>query len=406
MAKHLDWESIKQNSMNLMSDIRGGVETMVLSKNIKKEMEEGASLAEILHKHLPTVDLEVIQEDAASLEKGVGKVYKAKDEEVDASWVKSHLNDRMADMDEKERVTFLSNLITAERAMHPDIELEEEALELMESLKTAEACTAEDVDVLVNLANSVLKEHAGMLTQISWKAMEKRMHKLDHELIEENIGFGEEVSIAYAAACYIQQQCGKAVKMNKEDKTDLPTELLGSAAAASVESSYLMQQYCRGRITKKVFFDKLERLYTAVLTFVCEHKIGVAVQAVLTVVVFVALFSLISEILYISPILRILGAAVISVWITTQGITTKDIEDALNAVWDAATNIWENIKSAYKKTIAGFKGNADADVEEDIVDTEFAEDATEETAEFDFESENEEENEEEDEDEAGYEAVY
>ena len=299
MAYTLTLDNVTENYKNFIPELQMGIETKILSMRIKKTMDEGKTLEEIVSTYLPNVAIDVIKEDVAALEKGVNKVYAAQDEETDAAWVKSHLNECMLERSDKERVMFLSNIILAERVLHSDIELEEDALTQMKALREADACTAENVNWLLEIANDVLSQHAGMLTQMSWKAMEHTMFQLDYEILEENIVYGKESALAYAAAYYIQQACGKKLKikntMNQE--MSLPAEVLGNVAAASVESSRLMQLYCTGKIEKKIFFAKINGIYKSVITFICEHKAALVVQTILTVGAFYYMFSLISILL-------------------------------------------------------------------------------------------------------------
>lgn len=323
-------------------------------------------MEEIITEHLPGMGEQEIQRAAEFLADGVKSVYDDINEQVDNEWVKKRLNKDMLNLSNKERVIFLSNLIAAERAAYPDMTLGDDVLARIKDLREAEDNTASDVDELLAFAGSALKYHAGLLKRQSVIAMEKRLYELDHETVESEILAGMENSLAYAGACYIMQQCGELVVVNGEDASEMHPQMLGTAAAVSVESSKLMELYSAGKISMKVLQQKIESMLTAALTFVCSHAVtvlAVATQSAAGFGLFIGLLSLMTDWLYLHPVLVILSASAVSIFSVTKLVTTKDIENVYLGIWETAKVLWAVCRGLWDKLTGKVLREDDLDAE-------------------------------------------
>lgn len=391
MTDTMNMDTLRQIPESLAADIRSSVKTLNLSHSIYAQLKEGMALENILTGYLPNMERKTLEDTAQCLSDGVQSVYTSMGEEVDGKWVKQHLNKRMVDLNDKERVTFLGNLITAVRTAYPDIQMDDSAVRTMNMICSAEDNTEADVAVMLDLTGTMISEHAGLLRRQSVAAMEKRLHKLDHETVASQVSSGLDSAIAYAAACYITQQCGELTTVNKQDASNMPPYLIGVAAAAGIESSKLMELYSTGKIAMAALQSDLEKLFTSALAFVCDHvilTIAVGMQVVLAVNLFDMLLPLMTELLYFSPVLIVLATASISIFASTQLITTRDFVDVINLVWNLAKSLWNKLFGNQESEIQSVPAIVDASVT--AVEDENAEEDEDEDAEEEDEAEQEE----------------
>lgn len=363
MTDTLNMDKFAQIPENLVADIRSNAKTLMLSHSIREELRDGMALEKVLAGYLPNMERKTLENAAQCLSDGVQSVYTSMEEEVDAKWVKQHLNKRMVNLKNKERVTYLGNLITAVRTAYPDIQMDASAVRTVNTLCNAEDNTDADVSAMLDLTGTIIWEHAGMIRRQSVAAMEKRLHKLDHETIISQVSSGMDSAIAYAAACYIAQQCGDLTKINKQDASDMPPYLIGVAAASGIESSKLMELYSTGKITMAALQSDLEKLFTSALVFVCDHvvlTIAIGMQIVLSINLFNMLLPLMAEWLFFSPVLIVLATAGISVFVSTQLVTTRDFVDVINMVWNLAKSLWNKMFGNHEAEIQSTPAIVDA----------------------------------------------
>lgn len=386
MEQTMDFEKPEQETGNSTKDISGTMKTLKLARKIYKELEAGKSMEEVISERLPKKDVRAIQRDSKLLDEGVTSVYQAKNEEIDETWLEQRLNASMVDLTEKERVRYLGNLIHAVKTAYPDIQLDADGLDEMYALCEAEECTKEDVSMVLGLAEEALEGHAGLLKRQSVAAMNKRLYQLDHKTIEQQINSSEDRARAYAAACYIQQQCGEQMNVDGQDISGFPARLLGVAAATSIESSKLMEWYSVGKINLHVLQEKLKQLFLSAFTFVYEHvaKGGAYIlQGLTACAIFAVLLPIMSYLLFFSPILIVLGTAALTYYAAAKFVTTSDFEHMIDAVLRFAKSLWKKCKGQWDKLFGDKAGDvvfnaADEDAEEEKdVDEEELEEETE-----------------------------
>lgn len=385
-------------------EVRNGIKSILLAKEIRKELKEGISLEDAVSKRIPVLDGKSVAEDVRQLQKGVRSMYDSMGQTVDADWARQRLNKALTGLDNQRRVAYLGNVIAAVTAAYPEVALDEEAAHALEKILAAEENTDEDVEFLMEMAQDVLPKFGALLQRSSVSAMMKHLHKVDHGKVESRIQSGEESVTIYAAACYVMQKCGELWEIDGKPGGNMPAFALGVAAAASVESSRLMELYCAGKMTLQTLTEKLRTLYTAaagcafegIIRFLAISAYGVI--GVALAVVLIEILELLGAFLFFSPILIIIGVFVIAFGLEYEAFTVKDCEDVILAAWDILKSGWDAVRNLWHKIVASFRsteGTEEAGGETEYADQAAAESEAEQ-AEFEDAAEETEESQETD----------
>lgn len=353
-------------------EVRRGMKSMWLSGKIRKELEAGIPLEDILFFRVPTADVNLVREDAQALLDGIQSLYDATQRDVNTAWVEQEINKALTNLDAEKRVSYLRNAITAVMTAYPGITLDEEETAILERAGSAEEPAS--VDELLHMTGSVLPQFGELLQRSSAAAMLDRLHKLDREMVEKQTNFGMNSVTAYAAACYIMQKCGEDVTVNGQEH--LSVYALGAAAAASVESSRLMELYSTGKISLDILCSKLKNMYTAVVTYTFGSMTQFVASAayVATIIagaeLFTALFLELGAFLYFSPVVLLAGSAALSAALITSAFSVSDYEAAVQSVWDLLKNLWSKLKSYWDELSAAAEDEevVEIDVEDETED--------------------------------------
>ena len=250
-------------------NIRRSVKCYALAADIRKELDGGADLKNILQERVQCLDEAAAEADAERLVDGIRSFNTAKEVEVDTEWVRRQLNSALSSLDNKERVLYLSNVIFAVTAAFPNVKVDEETRDRINSMAAAEENSDEDVSDLTGVVNDVLPEVGTLLQKATTGSVTKRLHKVNSEQLLEIIGAGENFVTAYAAARYVQVRTG----VYGFDHSDASAFTVGAASASGVESSKLVHMYFSGKITLEVLAERLRSIYTAAATVISAHAV-------------------------------------------------------------------------------------------------------------------------------------
>lgn len=394
------------------AEVRNGMKGIWLAREIKKEMDDGAAMEEVILRRVPLLDSAYVKEEAERIRMGIQAQRDTDSHSVDLRWVRYRLTDALSELNTQQRVVYLGNLLTAAARVYPSC-LQEDQVKELERICNAEEGTNEDVSTLLGIAESCYIQIGELMQRSSVKAMQIYIDKLDHTRIAEYIDSSENAVEAYAAACYILQKSGKPVRMEGELDENMPAFAIGAAAEASVESSWLTELYHAGKITMEELSGKLKNIFTSLVTYVSESVIhalasGLYLLTALEVTrLFIKLFLFLGAEMYFAPFWIIVGAAVLANVLVGVSVSVEDYEDLLNWAWELLQSAWDKISSLWRRDIvveeAAESVHAaaveDIAVEaEDIEDTAVEEEeAVENLAEMAEEDEEEDEEEEEDE---------
>lgn len=382
----------------MCSGVRSAVKTTFLAYRIRRQVENGLSMEEVVQGYLPASDEEKIREAVEQMEAGVADVYGAMDEEVNEQWIEQHLNVSLGKLSVADRVSHLMNIID----LVDSGSITEDAREKVDEIRHKDTVTDEDAAVLLDVAKRVIPGSAGVLKRGSVQAMDKSMHVLPKETISEISTIGVDTAKAYAAACYILQQ-KKDKPWNVDVKDQLPYAI-GTTAAANIESSRLMALYHSGKIKLAVLHERLQKLFTVVITLVSDHithVFAVGLQALVIAKMTAVIFRFLVTRLYFGPWVSLIGAAVVSLYTGTRIITTQDFTDMLNTVWRVVRTVWSQIRNMFASALHLQDDDIYQEIEDEDEEEEEDEDEdTEETvdAESEYETDEEDMDDEDDED--------
>lgn len=347
-------------------EVRNGIKSILLAREIQKELKKGISLEEAVSRRIPVLDGKTVAEDIRQLQNGVRSMYDSMGQTVDADWAKQRLNKALSGLDNRRRVVYLGNVISAVTAAYPEVILDEEAADALEEMLAAEENTEEDVAFLMEMVQDVLPKFGALLQRSSVSAMMKRLHKVDHGKVETRIQSGLDSVTVYAAACYVMQKCGELWDIDGKPGGNMPAFALGVAAAASVESSRLMELYCAGKMTLETLTEKLRSLYTAAAGYAFEGIIcflavaGYVVVGVGLAVVLIEIMELLGAFLFFSPILIIVGVFVIAFCLEQEVFTVKDCEEVIRSAWDILKSGWDGVKNLWHKLVSSWRKQDEA----------------------------------------------
>lgn len=355
----------------ITKEVKSAVKTMSLTHAIQKDLAEGETLESILAARLPSTAVDKISEDAALIRAGIDSVYTAAAEEIDEQWVIQHLNGAMSDLDNVQRVKYLQNLISIfpkERFLDTDV------LERVYALDSAECASDADVEFLLNAVRECIANDASILGRSSVQAMNRAMPNLDKSVVHELSQAGVETAYAYAAACYIMNQCGEDPWSTGESVAAQPAYTIGAIAAANIESSCLMSLYYAGKIRLNVLKNKLVSLFQSVIAFVAAHfaraiAVGLQISTGLGAAIWYLRFLL--KVLHFGPWIALIGAAVLAYLTATKFVTTQDYEDLVNTVWSIVKAAWDWVKDLFHKVFRHDEAADRAEVNSTEEETEY-----------------------------------
>lgn len=367
MENTMNMETISRLPLTLSQEIKSAVKTVHLAHRVSGKMEDGATVEEVVGSYLPLTDPQKLHEDMENLKNGVNSVYTSLDETVDEQWVSQHLNHAMTDLNNRDRVKYLANIIE----MAPAGSLDRESMDKVEAIQDAGEFTDEDVAFLVKVTQEVLSGHAGALKRSSVMAMDHSMHLLPKDAVKELMNAGADTALAYGAAYYVLAQCGETPWGADGGMVEKLPYCMGATAAANIEGSRLMALYYAGKIRLTVLTEKLKSLYETVITFVCEHTmhaVAMGMQAASGVVILPIVLNFLYYTLHFGPWVAIIGSAALTLFAVTKLVTTQDYVDMLNSAWNFVERAWAACKSAWR-VLLHKDVNVDADVDvEDMVD--------------------------------------
>ncbi|MDE7242618.1 MAG: hypothetical protein K2O18_01390 [Oscillospiraceae bacterium] len=340
------------------SEVRYGVKGVWLSKKILKDLEAGTPLEDAILSRVPTLDAQLVRDDAQALLDGIQSLYDTIQHDVDSVWVEQQINKSLSDLDVEKRVAYLRNAVAAVTVSYPDITLDEDASAILARVSSVEEHSDADVQDLLGIMGSVLPQFGELLQRSSTTAMLDRLHKMDHVDVEDQAAFGVNAVTAYAAACYVMQKCGEPLTVNGR-REEMSAFSLGAAAAASVESSKLMELYSAGRITLGVLAKKLKNIFTAAATYTFSSMIhflsaaAYAVSIAAVAEVFLAVFIILGAFLYFSPFWLIAGSLALSAFLITSAFSIEEYEAVVEGAWDLLKSLWSKIKELWNDLTAG-----------------------------------------------------
>ena len=374
------------------AEVRDGMKGVWLAREIKKELDGGAALEDIVLRYVPILDAAAVRSDMEQLQMGIQSMQDAARQTVTSEWVRQQLADALAELDTQRRAAYLQNLIKGAAAAYPD-SLQDAARELLERLETVQEYTQEDVGALLDMAGTLLPQIGELLQRSCVRAMLGRMDRLDHDRVAARIDSGKAAVTAYAASCYIMQKRGRSVKAKGQIDSNTPAFAVGAAAAAAVEGSRLAELYNAGGLTVQELADGLKNLFTAAVTFtgkslVCALALGAYAFAVVALAeVFFHVFISLGAFAYFSLFWLVIGSALLAAGIVGTAVTVEDCEQLIQRAWELLKSLWGKIVAVWQGD--GAAGDA-------------AECASEDAA----ECEEEEESEEDDEDEGDFQGAF
>lgn len=352
--------NIKKNLNDMTgaaAELREGMKGVWLAKKIKDELDGGADLEDIVLRYVPVLDAATVYSDMDQLRMGIQSMQDAARQTVNSGWVKEQLADALCEMETQRRAVYLQNLIKGVGAAYPDSLQNEGTAETLERLEEACEYTEEDVSALLDIAGTVLPQIGELLQRSCVKAMLGRMGKLDHDKVAAVMDSDKVTVTAYAASCYIMQKRGRSVKAEGQIDKNTPAFAVGAAAAASVESSRLVELYNVGKLTKEDLTDGLSNIFTAVVTFVGKSllrllALGIYVVAVVALAeVFFHVFISLGAFLYFSLFWVVVGSALLAAGILGSIATVEDCEELIQKAWELLKSLWGKIVSLWHKAI-------------------------------------------------------
>lgn len=362
---------IPEMPMKLTADIKSAVRTMALTRKIEADLASGMSIENVLASHLPATDKDTVLEAARQLEKGISDVYGSLGDKVDNRWITEKLNEGMLNLDGTERVKYLKNMVEATAGA----DLSKEIRERIDAVD--ENANEEDLAFLIDVANGAITRRTDILCRASVQAMNSSLNKIDRKTVRALTEAGVEKAKAYAAACYLLNQCGEnpwcTGEATMEDKDPYA---IGAIAAANIEASKIMTLFYHGKITLDVLKLKLQSLFRSVITFVCRHTVRAAakvIQIVIFAKVAVTTVEFLFDSLMIGPWVAIIGGSLIALFVATKVITTQDLVDIMNAAWHGIKAAWNAAKNLLNRLLTGAIESAEADEEEEEDEDEAAE---------------------------------
>ena len=367
MTNTLDWEAVKEAPTNVCANAKNAAKTVHLTRKIERLIADGAGLEAAVASLLPMSDPGTIHADMRQLTDGVDAVYDNMDEAVSEDWLVQHMNETMAPLDNPARAAYAANLLELAPAQSVDPAVKERIAQIREQ----DEITGADVGFIAGVVRDAFSEDAGILTRSTVAAMESVMHELPPEYVRELGDAGREKAVAYAAACYVMNQCGENPWSADHDIAQQQPYTVGVIAAANTESSRLMYRYYEGKIRLTVLKEKLKALYQNAVTFVTNHTalaIAIGLQVVIGLTMYCELAMLFMYALHIGPWISAIGAAVLSGVTMTKVLTTQRLEDLVNAAWDLAKKAWDACSRALRSLFSGNE-NTEDEAEIEVIDT-------------------------------------
>lgn len=379
--------TVAQKAGEVSAEVRQSVKTAVLARKIEKELDDGAALEDILFERVPSLNAQTVMEDARLLTDGIRSVSDAMEQNVDVQWVRQQLDSAMSNLNDKQRVAYLSNVISAVAAAYPNIELDEESARKLEDIKNAETNNSGDVAVLLDMIGAVLPKVGVLLQRASVSGVMKCMRKIDTEKVLDGVGSGANYVTAYAAARYVLQKYGE---FGSRKEAQMPAFTVGATAAATVESSKLMALYTSGKLGLETLQEKLAKLYTVVATFICKnaiHFLSVIAQVTLIAVVGHTIFTLFAHLylwLFVDVFVLLIGSYVLGALLVNKTLPIAKVEEVIQWVWERMKDIWTALRDTWRQ-LTGREPAETADAEQaeaaqaDTAETEAAQVDTAET---------------------------
>lgn len=383
-------------------EVQHGMQAVWLARGIKRELDAGATIEGVLSGRLPTLDPELVRGDAAQLTQGIQSLQESTRQTLNMEQVRQRLADALCDLNAGQRVLYLHNTIEAIATAYPDCAPDSETMASLQTIADAEQHTDADVSALLDVLAPLLPQLGELLQRSTVKAMLQRMDKIDHAQVAQKISTSENAVAAYAAACYIMQKRGKQVGADGQSDRNIPAFSIGAAAAASVESSKVVELYQAGKLTLEAAVEKVCNFFTAVVSYACESVIHAMALSLYTVTSagiacwLTDLFLFLGAFLYFSPITLCVAATLLAVGITSLTISVKDCEDLICLAWDLLQSVWDKIASLWHKTAAQTEAEDAAEVQEE---TETADESEVEDEDEDEEEEDEDNEEDENQEE-------
>ncbi len=374
------------NPKSAATEVRNGMKSIWLFREIKKELETGAALEDVVARYVPTLEEGQILSDMNQMQMGIESLYDSARQTGNYEWIRQRLTDALSELDTRRRALYLCNLLKAVAAAYPESVTDAGTEELLKEMDAAQEYTQESVDALLDKVSALMPQIGEMFQRSCMKAMLGRMDKLDHEKIAGRLEDGKASVTAYAAACYILQKRGRSLGQIDGNMTAYS---LGAAAAAGLESSRLVELYYRGKLSAQELAGKLKNLFTAAATCVSEGLIrglalGMCVFAVVVLAeVFFQIFVSLGAFLFFSPFWLILGCALLAAGAVGAVATVDDCEELIHRAWEQIKAFWDKIVAAWPGKDASAEAedapewDSEAETEEDEEEAESEEEESE-----------------------------
>lgn len=368
-------------------EVQHGMQAVWLARSIKQELDSGATMEGVVSGRLPTLDAELVREDAAQLLQGIQSLRESTRQTLNVENVRQRLADVLCDLDNDGRVRYLHNTIEAIAAAYPGCAPDTETMTRLQTIAEAENHTDADVSTLLDVLAPLLPQIGELLQRSTVKAMLQRMERIDHAEVAQKIDSSENAVAAYAAACYIMQKRGRQVKIDGQMNRNIPAFSIGAAAATSVETSKVVELYQAGKLTLEAAAEKVSNFFTAVVTYACEsalHAMALGLYIVTTVGVaswLVGLFIALGAYMYFSPLMLCVAAALLATGITSQTIPVKDCEDLIRMAWYLLQAVWGKIASLWRETAVQMEDEGAAEAQQEAEAADESEDEDEDESE-------------------------
>lgn len=339
-------------------EVQHGMQTIWLARSIKQDLDNGTTLEAAISSRLPALDAALLQEDTAQLERGIQSLRESTGHAVNVEWVRQQLTDALCDLDTEKRVMYLHNQIEAISTAYPACAPSDREAAELARIAQAESHTDDDVHTMLDILSPLLPRLGELLQRGTVKAMLRRADKVDHAKVAQKIDSGEHAVAAYAAACYIMQKRGAQIKLDGNTDMNLSAFTIGASAAASVESSKVVEMYQAGKLTLEAAASEVGQFFTAAVTYACQsmlHAMALGLYVATTWGIaywIVNLFAALGAFLYFSPVMLCVAATLLAVGVTSLTISIKDCEDLIRLAWDLLREVWDKITSVWHRITA------------------------------------------------------
>ena len=336
-----DFSEYLKLPVNAAKSTVSAVKTAALTHEIHKELGAGKSIFDVLCEKLPMSDTDATAKAAEDLEKGVDDAYKS--QEADGQSVTQILNHGMMNLTADQKIRYLRNIV----AIVPADALSETAQAAAKKLDGGDKLSEDETNALIEAAEGVVDEHAGVLATASFRVMSDGLEKLPSEFVAQMANCSRDTARAQAAACYILSQCGEDPWLGGQNAGDMTPYDIGVSATAGVESSKLMYAKMSGQVTAEKLRVGIRNIINRAIALITSNWLRAVAFGIQVVTAF-KLFDLIFSILWLvhfGPVLTAILSGFLAVAIVKHGLKNEELVDALKILGHAAKAAFDRVKA-------------------------------------------------------------